>query len=775
MVSNKLNKMSDSIEQKKHQNDEEFDVIECINKQFPDEQSLGNIEERMADIRDRIKQHDDEISRAVRGQTIIENDGRQELDKATSIISELKQRISDMKNQAKKSEQTVNEITCDIKQLDNAKRNLTSAVTMLNNLHILVESVEKLKEVYKSEYRQAASILAGIQDVMRQFANVKHIPQIGHLSNEIEKLCDEIQDRINLDFNRIFDVPFGKHSISKEDCKLIAEACLVISLLGDETKEKMIKWLLELQLADYEVMFKESQIQLSSLNGVDKRFAWFKKHLLQFEEKYGFLFPPPWEMSERLAVQFCKITNESLSRIMKNNPNEVKLDPLMYAMSKTSAFEALLAKRFSGITLIDHQDKDEENDVDRCEQKRTSSSNSNHRSHPFEGLIFSTFEPHFTVFIESQEVAIQRLMEQFVEDHQKLIKSTPKSQQSRVFNSSNLLFQQYKTSLVHCIQFTNKTSLLDLHDVFKKYLRDYALRVLQIHLKHSASGSNINKMTSDSSGKMFSVATSGAAGLLQSLLRDDGRSKMDPNHVCSVILTADYCLETTQQLEKKLRDKIYPSLITKIDMKLELDLFNELIKTCIELLIHDIESACESGFNTMIKTNWTIIDTPVGHSAYVDDITNALQTQVPIARSHLKDGRKYFVQLCNKFITLFTHKYITNLFRCKILSQGGAEQLLLDTHTLKKILINLPCHNLDIKTAPSSYTKAAIKGMSKAEMVLKVVLVPHNSIDSFIESYHKLLPESNEVEFQRILDVKGVKRAEAAKLLDAYQKFNKKS
>lgn len=738
--------------------DPNFDVIDCINKQFPNEQSLANIEEHISNIREKIKQHDEEISLAVRGQTIIERDGRDELDRATSIISELMQRIHDMKSQAKKSEQTVNEITCDIKQLDNAKRNLTSAVTMLNNLHILVESVEKLKEIYnKNEYRQVASILAGIKDVMNQFSNYKHIPQIEYLSNEIARLCDSIADKINFDFKRLFEVPSAKHSMNKEDIKLIAEACLVVTILGDETLDNLIKWFLDLQLTEYSALFKDHQIQMSSLYGVEKRYSWLKKHLLEFEEKYGFLFPPPWQMSERMAVEFCNITRDSLSRVMTSNPNEVKLESLMHAMTKTIAFENLLSKRFSGDTI--------------------SKESSITKSHPFDGAISSCFDPYLKLFVDAQESAIQKLFEQFSDEHQKIVKSTSSSSakdSSIVFPSSNKLFQQYKESLLQCVQFTNKSALLDLHEVFKRYLRDYAFKILQLHLKHPISGLSmpLSKLASDGSGKMFSVGY-GAAGLLQSLLRDDsGRSKVDLSQVCSVILTADYCLETTQQLEKKLKERIDPSLVTKVDLKPELDIFNELISGCIQLLIQDVELGCESGFSSMVKTPWSSVETPVRHSAFVDDITNSLQVQIPKIREHLKEGRKHFVQFCNKFITLFTHKYITNLYRCKLLSQGGAEQLLLDTHTLKKFLINLPCIFSDIKTAPASYTKAAIKGMSKAEMILKVVLVPHKTADSFIESYFNLLPESNIVEFQRILEVKGVKKNETSQLVEAYNKYN---
>jgi len=736
----------------------DFDVVECINQRFPNEQSLVTIEEHIGFIRYKIQQHDEQISSAVRGQTLIERDGRDELDKATTIISELMHRIHDMKSQAKKSEQTVNEITCDIKQLDNAKRNLTSAVTMLNNLHILVESVEKLKEIYnKNEYRQAASILAGIQDVLKQFSNYKHIPQINYLSEEIDRLCDNITDRINFDFKRLFEVPSAKHSMGKEDIKLIAEACLVVSLLGNETRENLIEWFLELQLTEYNALFKDSQVQMSSLNGVDKRFAWLKKHLLEFEEKYGFLFPPPWQMSERMAVKFCKITKSALSRIMSKSPNEVKLEPLIFAVTKTANFEGLLSKRFAGETI---------DSVD------TSSS-----ENPFEGIISSCFEPFFHVFIEAQEATIQKLFESFNDEHQKIIKSHPNNNPSIVFQSSNKLFQQYKNSLVQCVQLTNKSALLGLHEVFKRYLRDYAFKVLQPHLKNPSSNSTpLSRISSDSSnsgGKMFSVATYGAAGLLQSLLRDDnGRTKIEPQQVCSVILTADYCLETTQQLEKKLKERIDSKLIPKIDLKPELEIFTDLINGCIQLLLQHIEIGCDPGFTSMVKTQWSTVETPVGHSPFVDDIISSLQSQFPTVRNYLREGRKYFVQFCNKFITLFTNKYITNLFKCKLLSQGGAEQLLLDTHTLKKSLISLPCYGSEIKTAPASYTKAAIKGMSKAEMVLKVVLVPHNIVDSFIESYFKLLPDSNAVEFQRILEVKGVKKNETLQLLEAYNKYN---
>lgn len=44
--------------------------------------------------------------------------------------------------------------------------------------------------------------------------------------------------------------------------------------------------------------------------------------------------------------------------------------------------------------------------------------------------------------------------------------------------------------------------------------------------------------------------------------------------------------------------------------------------------------------------------------------------------------------------------------------------------------------------------------MTKAEMLLKMVLAPHEPAESFVDHYAKLLPESDAQEFQKVLDMK---------------------
>ena len=53
-----------------------------------------------------------------------------------------------------------------------------------------------------------------------------------------------------------------------------------------------------------------------------------------------------------------------------------------------------------------------------------------------------------------------------------------------------------------------------------------------------------------------------------------------------------------------------------------------------------------------------------------------------------------------------------------------------------------------------SYTKIVVKGMTKAEMILKVVMSPHDPPQPYVDNYIKLLTETDITEFQKVLDMK---------------------
>lgn len=123
----------------------DFNPVDYINTLFPTEQSLSNIDDVIGKMENEMSHIDKEIRTIVRSQTNNAQEGKAALDRAQKSIKQLFVQIKDIKSKADQSEETVKEITRDIKQLDFAKKNLTQSITTLNHLHMLVDGVETLK------------------------------------------------------------------------------------------------------------------------------------------------------------------------------------------------------------------------------------------------------------------------------------------------------------------------------------------------------------------------------------------------------------------------------------------------------------------------------------------------------------------------------------------------------------------------------------------------------------------------------------------------------
>lgn len=368
----------------------------------------------------------------------------------------------------------------------------------------------------------------------------------------------------------------------------------------------------------------------------------------------------------------------------------------------------------------------------------------------FLGIICRCFEPHLHIYIESQDKNLSELLNRFVQDVKSQgVPMVEGDGSNVVFPSAGELFVFYKKCMVQCSQLSTGPPLLSLTTAFQKFLREYATRVLNNNLPVKSSGG------------------------LASILKDSGEVKFNKDEqslTCCILCTADYCLETTQQLEEKLKEKVDPELAEKIDLNGEQDVFHSVISNCIQLLVQDLENACDAPLTALIKVNWQSVEAVGDESSYVTAITNHIKGAVPLIRDYLSSARKYFTQFCVKFVNSFIPRFISNLYKCKPISTVGAEQLLLDTHSLKTTLLELPSVGSKVqRKPPASYTKVVAKGMKKAEMILKVVMSPHDPVVGFIDNYIKLMEDTETSNFQKLLDMKGLKRSEQHNMLELFR------
>ncbi|XP_078741843.1 vacuolar protein sorting-associated protein 53 homolog, partial [Lampetra fluviatilis] len=189
----------------------DFNVVDYINSLFPTEQSLTNIDEVVSKIRLKIRRLDEEIRVVVRGQTNVGQDGRQALEEAQRAIQQLFGKIKEIKEKAERSEEMVKEITRDIKQLDHAKRHLTTSITTLNHLHMLVGGVDTLEALTcRRQYGEVRNLLHGVLNVLEHFQKFTAVPQIRQLDARVRAVQSELGTQILNDFEEAFPSQGGK-------------------------------------------------------------------------------------------------------------------------------------------------------------------------------------------------------------------------------------------------------------------------------------------------------------------------------------------------------------------------------------------------------------------------------------------------------------------------------------------------------------------------------------------------------------------------------------
>uniref|UniRef100_A0A452R0L5 Vps53 N-terminal domain-containing protein n=1 Tax=Ursus americanus TaxID=9643 RepID=A0A452R0L5_URSAM len=274
----------------------DFNAVEYINTLFPTEQRDDWCVLRL----------DDNIRTVVRGQTNVGQDGRQALEEAQKAIQQLFGKIKDIKDKAEKSEQMVKEITRDIKQLDHAKRHLTTSITTLNHLHMLAGGVDSLEAMTRRrQYGEVANLLQGVMNVLEHFHKYMGIPQIRQLSERVKAAQTELGQQILADFEEAFPSQGTKRPGGPSN--VLRDACLVANILDPRIKQEIIKKFIKQHLSEYLVLFQENQ-DVAWLDKIDRRYAWIKRQLVDYEEKYGRMFPREWYMTERVAVEFCHVT-----------------------------------------------------------------------------------------------------------------------------------------------------------------------------------------------------------------------------------------------------------------------------------------------------------------------------------------------------------------------------------------------------------------------------------------------------------------------------------
>lgn len=538
-------------------------------------------------------------------------------------MSELFKKIEDVRERALRTEEAIKEMTADIKQLDNTKKNLTLSMTALKRLQMLTTAYEQLRALSKSrQYRECAQLLQAVIQLMANFKSYRSIDQIATLSRNVADLQRELLEQVCEDF----EITFAKGEVAQRR-SVLAEGCLVMDALGENARSRLITWYCNTQLREYRQVFRGNE-EAGSLDNISRRYSWFRRMLKTYDEEHAVIFPMAWRVNEVMANAFCEGTRDDfkgiLSRSMRSGQT-LDVNLLLSCLQETLDFEHSLERRFSNTS-----------------RASTDTFSSSSDSPPiFSQAISEAFEPYLSVWVDAQDKQLSSMLLKY---RQRPPKSPDEDFSAQlVISSSTELFNFYRHSLAQCAKLSTGSSLAELSKVFAKYLDQYSQQVLLFYISERPTGGTPSKTPS---------------------IED----------IILVLNTADYCYATSTQLEEKVKTRVDENFKSSVDLQSQADAFMGIASAAVRALVRKVEIELEPCWREMRNTPWNKLENVGDQSPYVAELLQRIQTKSKQILE-LLHKQQYARAFADNLVELLANAYVANIVQCKPVSEVGAEQV----------------------------------------------------------------------------------------------------
>jgi hypothetical protein len=190
------------------------------------------------------------------------------------------------------------------------------------------------------------------------------------------------------------------------------------------------------------------------------------------------------------------------------------------------------------------------------------------------------------------------------------------------------------------------------------------------------------------------------------------------------------------------------------------------ITSCLASLLLGIETRLEGALAAMARLNWAGMEMAGDQSEYVGAFRRVLLDAA--ARLGPAMPPNYFRFFCDKLLRSFAPRFLENVYRCRKISDVGCQQMRLDTEVLKGALSELAKAGGHLDAAGQAAFAADVHAqLGRAEAVLKVVGSPPEGL---VDTFFELMPQGSPSDFQRMLDLKVLKRNEYTAILEQFNR-----
>ena len=218
-----------------------------------------------------------------------------------------------------------------------------------------------------------------------------------------------------------------------------------------------------------------------------------------------------------------------------------------------------------------------------------------------------------------------------------------------VIPSSTELFSFYRLTLAQCAKLSPGARLVELTKVFAKYLDQYAQQVLLYYMSERPSGQTPSK-------------------------------QLSIEEIVLVLNTSDYCFNTCNQLEGKIKSRIEEIYKSSIDLQSQADSFMGIASAAVRAFVRKVEIDIEGTWREMRNVGWSKMESVGDQSPYIGEMLRRIKSKAAEILA-LLHKQQYARAFCDNLVELVANSYLSNIFQCKPISEVGAEQVSMAPYT----------------------------------------------------------------------------------------------
>ncbi|WFD44950.1 Vacuolar protein sorting-associated protein 53 [Malassezia psittaci] len=687
----------------------------------------GDLDDVLRTIRQEMHQNQEQ-SKALQSQ--LEKGALHDASSRTSELDTLLDAVTDLETHATHAEKDVGNVTSEIRWLDTAKSNVATSIVTLKRLQMLVSSTFHLEQLCEAEqFREAASTLQAVEALLENFGSACAVDLVIEQRRRVENLRGDLKQKAMQQYEQAFTQGRARWDANTT---ILSDAALVIDALGIETRTALIDWYSARQLREYRRIFRAVD-EAGQLDNVARRYAWIRRILRTLDDEHSAAFLPHWHVDQRLLSLFAEITRDDLKSVLVRSQTQLDADLLLDALNATNEFEAQVAKKY-------HQSFQEV-----VSAQRTTA------AVPNQLTISSSFTPYLHVFVDAQEKRMASLFAQFSQNTGQAPAGSFEAQVAshseepmKVLLSSTELFWFYRQTFERCGQLGEQAPFRELGLLFAKWLRRYVNEILEPTLLPRAQDVDAHVRT-----------------------------------LCTTLNTADYCATTCTQLEHKLNTPFTADDSSPISLENERKGFLGIIAAALQHLSRVLYNHTESGFQQMLRPEvpWSQLDYVMDKSPYIDTLASVME-QIAVIVRHEVENKRFVRNWCDKAVGTVTTRFIHTLLRLRPLRQNIAKQLLSDVEHLRRLLQELPHFGTHIwagipnaHTMQTSHERLVQKTFSRITPILAILAkLPDDTLEisEAVQMYRTEIQDQSLQNFQKILDLKGVKRMDQTPFIEEF-------